>query len=489
MSLILQCFLWTLLMFIIQYFIKNKRYYELTRKIPSRYCWPLTLLRCYYSFYKSCELSYMIEQVKTDEGIFKIYLPKLCTVITKPEHFEQLYKSPNLRAKSHHYNAVTVLVGPTGLINSKGEQFKLSKKAFNKGFKGITPELVTDVFSKGSAEMVNSIRNELRPGSSQIKLLHYFEHSTASNVYRAIFGVDPDGHSDWYWVLQQLQTMMLQAAFEDILGTTLTAPWCQTLKRCRKIYTDITNTLLITSIQDLLKFNSGDNPVPNKYSLNVFKERKDIAPSMLYADIVIITAAALDTSASTSSFAIQLLAMHPEMQERVFLEDQAIRNGLDGDQINEDIISKYEYLSRVIKETLRLYPSAPILGRNVDEETKIGNYTLPKGSTVTCHLGSLHRDPNSFPDPNRFDPDRFLPENVEKMHRYAYLPFSFGTRACPGYRFGPQTVLFNVAAIIRNFKVSTKYKSVEDLDRNVGGLVTLVDYAECPVTLEPRTHC
>lgn len=114
-----------------------------------------------------------------------------------------------------------------------------------------------------------------------------------------------------------------------------------------------------------------------------------------------------------------------------------------------------KYLERVIKESMRLYPPVPFIGRTLSEDIEIDKYKIPKGTMVTVGIYYLHRDPNVFPNPEKFDPDRFLTENTKGRHPYAYLPFSAGPRNCVGQKFAMYEEKSVLSSVIRNFKLSS----------------------------------
>lgn len=97
------------------------------------------------------------------------------------------------------------------------------------------------------------------------------------------------------------------------------------------------------------------------------------------------------------------------------------------------ILNDMKYLERCIKESLRLYPTVPFISRVLDEDfTTNDGFVIPKTSVACIHIYDLHRNPKIYPNPEQFDPDRFLPENAQNRHPFAYIPFSAGPRNCIG---------------------------------------------------------
>ncbi|CAN2388657.1 fatty acid omega-oxidation [Pristimantis euphronides] len=168
-----------------------------------------------------------------------------------------------------------------------------------------------------------------------------------------------------------------------------------------------------------------------------------------------------DTTAAALNWSLFLLGSHPEVQERVHKELDEIFGKSDR-PLTMDDIKKLTYLEAVIKEGLRIFPSVPFFARTITENCTIGGYTVPKGVNAIIVPFSLHRDPEYFPDPEEFKPERFFSENASGRNPYAYIPFSAGLRNCIGQRFALMEEKVVLSAILRNFTVKAS-QTREDL--------------------------
>ncbi|EFN72161.1 Cytochrome P450 4C1, partial [Camponotus floridanus] len=117
--------------------------------------------------------------------------------------------------------------------------------------------------------------------------------------------------------------------------------------------------------------------------------------------------------------------------------------------IKYEDLQHMDYLDRVIKETMRLFPAVPLIGRYLTEDVKIGEFILPKGTEVFLAILTLHRNEKYWPNPLIFDPDRFLPEKGTS-NKY-YMPFSSGRRNCIGMKYAMISMKVILAILIRTF--------------------------------------
>lgn len=181
------------------------------------------------------------------------------------------------------------------------------------------------------------------------------------------------------------------------------------------------------------------------------------ADTIIKATCLAMIAGGSDTVMITLTWAISLLLNNLHSLKKV----QEELDAQIGKQrhVKEADIANLTYLQAIVKETLRLYPAAPISGpRLFTEDCTVGEYRVPKGTRLILNIWKIQTDPGTWPDPMEFRPERFLSSHKDidvKDSNFALLPFGGGRRICPGMSFALEMVHFLLARFLHAFEIST----------------------------------
>jgi cytochrome P450 len=167
-------------------------------------------------------------------------------------------------------------------------------------------------------------------------------------------------------------------------------------------------------------------------------------------EVVTIFFAGHETTAASMAWAFYLLSEHPEVEERVRDELQTVLNGRIPASAD---LPKLTYTQQVIQEVLRLYPAAYLFAREAVTEDVIDGYPIPPKTLIFITPFITHRDPNYWPNPERFDPDRFAPEQISSRPRHIYYPFGEGPHVCIGNNFALMEMQLILAIALQRFRL------------------------------------
>ncbi|NGN63313.1 cytochrome P450 [Streptomyces sp. A7024] len=168
-------------------------------------------------------------------------------------------------------------------------------------------------------------------------------------------------------------------------------------------------------------------------------------------DTVLMTMmAAHHTTGVAISWALYLLSRHPEAAERVAEEVDRVLGDREAPGYGD--LRQLSYLDRVLREAMRLYPPGPYGAREATEELRLGEYTVPAGTTLFYPFWAVHMNPEYWPEPEVFDPDRFTPEASAGRHRLAYIPFGIGPRSCEGAALAMVEATLVLATLLKRFR-------------------------------------
>ncbi|XP_064404150.1 ultra-long-chain fatty acid omega-hydroxylase-like [Halichondria panicea] len=159
-----------------------------------------------------------------------------------------------------------------------------------------------------------------------------------------------------------------------------------------------------------------------------------------------------DTTTSGMCWTLYCLAKHPEAQEKVREEVRSVLQGRD--TLDYDDLKELKYTQWAIKEAMRLYPPVFFIFRKATEEMILDGHIIPKGMNFGIGIRQIHRHPETWENPDEYDPLRFHPSNCEGRDPYAYIPFSGGQRNCIGQNFALNEERIVIASILNRFKLS-----------------------------------
>ncbi|XP_031637234.1 cytochrome P450 3A19-like [Contarinia nasturtii] len=220
--------------------------------------------------------------------------------------------------------------------------------------------------------------------------------------------------------------------------------------------------------------------------LEVSNDNPQFSTEDVFAETATIITGATDTSSAASAFVALMLAMHPDQQEKVFKEIVTIMPDKNANLTQADLV-KLEFTELCIKETLRLFPTAQLIGRVACETIKLSNnIEVPLNVTLVFCLRQIHIQEKYYgPTAHKFDPYRFLDKNFKNLPDAAYMPFSYGPRNCIGYHYAKVSVKCFIAHLIRNYRVSTTYTDLDQLQLVQNASLRLVH--KHMIKVEPRT--
>jgi len=167
-------------------------------------------------------------------------------------------------------------------------------------------------------------------------------------------------------------------------------------------------------------------------------------------EAITIFLAGHETTANTLTWTWYLLSEHPDIEQRLHRELDSV---LAGRLPTAEDFPRLQYTEMVITEAVRLYPPAWILGRRALKDYKLGPYIVPAGAIVIMSPYVMHHDPRYFPDPFRFDPDRWMAEARAPRPQFSYFPFGGGPRRCIGEGFALMESIMVLATLAQKWSL------------------------------------
>ncbi|KAK7389356.1 hypothetical protein VNO78_24297 [Psophocarpus tetragonolobus] len=359
-----------------------------------------------------------------------------------------------------------------------------------------TFSLVKNLYS--SISFGKNVNGASSSTSSEVAISNLLEHMTFNIIVRMIAGKRFDGDTTNE---EENEAWKLRKAIKDstyLFGVFVAADaipslgwfdfqgYVSFMKKTAK-QTDI---ILEKWLEEHLRKRDDGGSHENDFMdvmISAFQDQHEICG---YKKETVIKATAMLTgmgsTAITLTWALSLLLNHPKALK---VAQQELDTHIGKERwVQESDIKELTFLHAIIKETLRLYPPAPLTGiREALEDCYVAGYHVPKGSHLLINLWNLQRDPQIWPNPNEFQPQRFLNthQDIDYMSQnFELIPFSFGRRSCPAMTFALQVLHLTLARLLQGFDMCTKNGGQIDMVEGLG--VALPKEHALHVMLQPR---
>ncbi|KAF8783292.1 Cytochrome P450 4c3 like protein [Argiope bruennichi] len=390
------------------------------------------------------------------------YVP--IVIITKAEAAEALISGTKHLQKNWSYNFLHPWLG-TGLLTSHGSKWKSRRKLLTNAFHFDILKDFLPVFNEQSQILAKRLKNEITKDFTNI--LKPVTLCTLDIICETTFGVKIGAQEN-----EESQYLKSVTRAEEIIIERIANFWHwsdffyqftesgKELKKHLNVLHKFTRSVIQKKKNKLLF----DSPDPNQKRkrmalmdllLEHHIQTKDLTEEDIREEADTFAFEGHDTTSMAVCWALYLIGLHKDVQDKIHEElDQIFGDDLER-HVTMDDLKDMTYLDRVFKESQRIYPSVPIVARRVSEDTTICGYRIPKGSSCAVAIYQVHRDERMYPNPEKFDPDRFLPEKTASRHPYAFIPFSAGPRNCIGQRFASMEEKIVVATILRYYTVKS----------------------------------
>jgi cytochrome P450 len=170
-------------------------------------------------------------------------------------------------------------------------------------------------------------------------------------------------------------------------------------------------------------------------------------------EIMTMFLAGFETSSVALTWTLYLISQHTEVRQRFLNELQQV---IGEDKVRPEHIMQLSYTRQIIEEAMRLFPPVFTIPRQLINDMDMKGYKLSKGSLVLTSIYAIHRNPRYWEAPEQFNPDRFSPENADKIEKGAYMPFGLGQRMCIGNQFALLEMISALAVLGRRYELHPK---------------------------------
>ncbi|CAH0554674.1 unnamed protein product [Brassicogethes aeneus] len=381
-----------------------------------------------------------------------------------PEDFELVMSSMKHITKNEVYTFLHGWLG-TGLLTSDGSKWQTRRKILTPAFHFTILQDFLNIFNEETKTLVQNL-SKLSNVSNCIDVKVPITEFTLGTVAETAMGINLNKNGG----IEQDYYKNAIYDYGDLMMHRMTRPWhynhfiyglsqtCRNEKKATTILHSFTNKVIESRKKQFQEQEHAEKSYSTKKRLAMLdlllsyqRDGADITDDGIREEVDTFMFEGHDTTSIALCFLLMMLANEEYHQNLVYEEIMEVLGDRTPDYND---LNNLNYMERCIKECLRLYPSVPMIGRVAGEEIQThSGYKIPKDCQIQLNILDMHRNPNVYDNPEKFDPDRFLPENSRSRHPFAYIPFSAGPRNCIGQRFAMMELKSTLCGVLRKFKL------------------------------------
>ncbi|GAB3560122.1 cytochrome P450 [Spirosoma fluminis] len=370
-------------------------------------------------------------------------------LVLRPEDAKHVMQENHRNyGRSPAFNVLKIFLG-NGLLTSDGDFWRRQRRLAQPAFHRQKLAALAQTMVQETADWITELKRHDR--RQPVNVSQAFMDVTMRIVCKTLFGSDVVGKLDG--LSSALDTLQYYANQRMLSPIRVPMSWpTPAHQRFRKA-----GALVDSFIYGVIGQRRQNQPTQHDDLLDMLLNAEDeetgerMSDQQLRDECVTLFAAGHETTAVSMAWTLLLLVDNPAILARLKAEVTSVLGNDPAPPAER--FRALTYTMQVIQESLRLYPPAWIMSRLAHNDDHIGPYVIPAGDTALVCPYLLHRDPATWPDPDRFDPDRFAAGADKDRHSYAYLPFGGGPRLCIGNQFALMEMQILLAMFIREFDI------------------------------------
>ncbi|KFA93300.1 cytochrome P450 [Archangium violaceum] len=388
---------------------------------------------------------------------------KTLLLVTHPDHVRHV----NVTGREHYdkgesYDSLRELLLGHGIVTATGEDWRRQRRLMAPFFTPRGVEKFFPIFLSDTQKLIEHWQSQHQGSGRPVEMLDEMMQVTAAVILHSVFSTDSG--DTLMRVKNSIETMVSHISNKQMrpiqVPMWVPTPGNLRFNRAKKLVTAYIQEL-IARRRDLPTEQWPDDLLTKMMTTKDEESGTFMAEQLLVDNGLTMFAAGHETTARTLSFLWYALSQNPEVERRLHAElDSVLGDGPP--TLNE--LKRLPYTLQVVKEVLRLYPAAPMYARDAVADDELDGIRIPAGTRTIVFSYATHRHPEFWEEPERFDPDRWLPEREAARHAHAYHPFAIGPRICLGNNFSLLETHVMAAMLARRFKLRMKPGHVPRFD-------------------------